>query len=207
MALESSLDPLVAWVAESLRASGALPRERVLDLLRGRGASELQALLVLARGLDQGALQRDPHAPEHIGSRVHDRPAEPPAPAADPRRIVLIVEDDAAVREALTEVLEDQGYCVFCAGNGAEALRTLPQIPRPAVILLDLMMPIMNGWELAAALRIDDRFRDIPIAVCSAHHDRTPPELRFVPKPINLVHLIETVEELRCRPGLSAQAG
>jgi CheY-like chemotaxis protein len=67
------------------------------------------------------------------------------------------------------------------------------------VILLDLMMPVMNGWDFISALKRDDRFADIPVAVCSAVPQHRPPEMRFIQKPINLVTLIERVEELRAQ--------
>ena len=59
---------------------------------------------------------------------------------------VLIVEDDEDIRETLVEILEDEGYLAFGAANGAEALAIVQQW-RPDVILLDLMMPVMNGWQ------------------------------------------------------------
>jgi CheY-like chemotaxis protein len=80
---------------------------------------------------------------------------------------ILIVEDDEDVRNALCECLGER-YRVESAENGSIALDLLRAGVRPDVILLDLMMPVMNGWELAGALRQDPRLRSIPIIVLSA---------------------------------------
>ena len=61
---------------------------------------------------------------------------------------ILVVDDDPDIRDSLREVLEDEGYEVACVGNGREALDHLKTAnPRPCVILLDLMMPVMDGWQ------------------------------------------------------------
>src|SRR5262249_61831819 len=60
---------------------------------------------------------------------------------------ILIVEDDAATRDALTLVLSDEGYAVSSAANGREAIDLLRQGDAPDLILLDLMMPVMDGWQ------------------------------------------------------------
>ena len=61
---------------------------------------------------------------------------------------ILVVDDDPDIRDSLREVLEDEGYDVSCVGNGREALDHLKAAsPRPCVILLDLMMPVMDGWQ------------------------------------------------------------
>ena len=62
------------------------------------------------------------------------------------RKSILVVEDDAATRDAVALVLEDEGYSVTGVANGQEALHHLRQTPPPNLILLDLMMPVMNGW-------------------------------------------------------------
>lgn len=62
-------------------------------------------------------------------------------------RTVLVVEDDPGIREVLKDVLELDGYTVLTAENGLDALRVLESAVPPCLILLDLMMPVMNGWE------------------------------------------------------------
>ena len=85
-------------------------------------------------------------------------------------RRVLIVEDDEALREALSDALRDEGFSVAAAADGLEALDLLhlPAAPNPSVILLDLMMPRMNGWQFRAAQQTDDRISGIPVVVLSA---------------------------------------
>jgi CheY-like chemotaxis protein len=90
--------------------------------------------------------------------------------ATDCQRRVLVVDDDASIREALADLLGDEGYRVTTATNGAEALTLLrsPGELRPCVILLDLMMPIMSGQEFYAEQQRDPALAAIPIVVISA---------------------------------------
>ena len=80
---------------------------------------------------------------------------------------VLVVDDDASIRELLSAALEDDGYEVLPAKNGQDALAVCERW-RPDVIVLDLMMPVMDGWTFAKRLRERD---DIPIVVLSAAND------------------------------------
>jgi CheY-like chemotaxis protein len=89
---------------------------------------------------------------------------------ADCEAFVLVVDDDTDLRETLTEVLVDNEYRVVGAGNGQEALDILHGTRiRPCVILLDLMMPIMDGKTFRTELMKEPRLSDIPIVVLSAH--------------------------------------
>ena len=81
---------------------------------------------------------------------------------------ILLVDDDAALREALAEFLEERGYEVSCAGDGREALAALATLPAPDAILLDLAMPVMDGWAFRAAQRRDPRWALIPTIILSA---------------------------------------
>jgi CheY-like chemotaxis protein len=113
-------------------------------------------------------------------------------------RPVLIVDDDADIRDALTDVLEDRGFRVVSAGNGLQALTLLRalEVP-PSVILLDLMMPIMDGYGFLEELRKDASLPHIPVAVITAGYgvDRSRLDVRtpIVPKPINVPRLIRTI--------------
>jgi CheY-like chemotaxis protein len=80
---------------------------------------------------------------------------------------VLLVDDDDDFREALDAALKQQGYRVEHAGNGREALARLSRA-QPDAILVDLMMPVMDGWHLLAALASDPQLAGIPVAVLSA---------------------------------------
>jgi CheY-like chemotaxis protein len=84
---------------------------------------------------------------------------------------VLVVEDDGLIRESLLEVLADHGYQVTGAGNGREALTALATSPRPDVILLDLMMPVMDGRSFRDEQLRDPDLAGIPVVVLSAASD------------------------------------
>src|SRR5438874_12818796 len=83
---------------------------------------------------------------------------------------ILVVEDDDDIREAVVEVLRADGYETQSATNGQEALRALEDADeRPELILLDLMMPVMDGWDFLFWLDERDDLRGTPVAIMSAH--------------------------------------
>ena len=81
---------------------------------------------------------------------------------------VFIVEDDFDIRDVLTEVLQDEGYSVGGAANGREAIDALAGGAFPRLILLDLMMPVMSGWQFVAEQRKAPSLASIPVVVVSA---------------------------------------
>lgn len=81
---------------------------------------------------------------------------------------VLIVEDDTALREALGQVLTDEGYDLLSARDGLEAVNCLKKGHRPDVILLDLSMPVVNGWEFRMFQKRDPEIADIPVILITA---------------------------------------
>src|SRR4051812_11197383 len=87
---------------------------------------------------------------------------------ASARPRLLLVEDDKAIRESLGEALRDHGFDVATAANGCEALGLLRSTPRPAAILLDLMMPVMDGWDFRQEQLADSVLRDVPVVVVTA---------------------------------------
>src|SRR5438128_9832210 len=99
---------------------------------------------------------------------------------------ILVVEDEPDIRAAVVEFLAAEGFQVWQAGNGQEALETLPRMPQPTLILADLMMPVMDGRALIAALRADDRFATLPIVILSAASGPGALGQRFLKKPIDL---------------------
>lgn len=115
---------------------------------------------------------------------------------------VLVVEDEKDIRESLQQALEYEGYIVYAAENGKQGLEMLPHMPRPGVILLDLMMPIMNGWEFANALHQDEKLSPIPVVVVSAFSDQaqTIPAGKFMRKPIDLDALLNVVKQYCSSP-------
>ena len=112
---------------------------------------------------------------------------------------VLIVEDDEDIRETLFEGLSDHGFDIAAAANGEEALILLrshlsDDDQLPEIILLDLMMPVMDGWKVLDVLKGDARFADIPVTIVSAaRYQGTVQAARFIKKPLNIDLLIEAV--------------
>lgn len=85
-------------------------------------------------------------------------------------KTILLIEDDEANREALSDFLRDEGYAVIGAENGARALALLREGAAPALILLDLMMPVMNAWGFRAEQQRDPALAGIPVILFSAGH-------------------------------------
>src|SRR4026209_1380362 len=81
---------------------------------------------------------------------------------------VLIVEDDQDLREMMAQLLTLEGYEAATVGNGREALEYLHGRPNPHVILLDLMMPVMDGWEFHRRMEADPTLALVPVIVLSA---------------------------------------
>lgn len=119
-------------------------------------------------------------------------------------RSVMVVEDDGGIREALTDLLESEGYTVVSAANGREAmdrLRAGASVPR--VIIADLLMPVMNGLELCAELAGDPDLSAIPVVMVSADHRLTAragdlEAAAYLTKPLDVGALLSTVEA-HCR--------
>jgi CheY-like chemotaxis protein len=106
--------------------------------------------------------------------------------------IVLVVDDDADARETLRDVLEDEGYTVLIAANGADALQCLERT-RPDVMLLDLMMPLTSGNSVYEQLQKKPSLASIPIIAVTAEPSRAPIGMPALEKPIKLHKLLELV--------------
>jgi CheY-like chemotaxis protein len=120
-----------------------------------------------------------------------------PSVAAE-RPCVLIVEDDQDIRETLAEILVDEGYRVAGVADGAAALEMLRITPSPCLILLDLMMPVMNGWEFRTRQLGDPSLRDIPTALITgvgevAQKAAALGTVDAFGKPIDIERLLDTV--------------
>ncbi len=110
------------------------------------------------------------------------------------RPTILLVEDDADSRGTLAAILLAEGYDVLTAGDGREALEMLAR-ERPALIVLDLIMPGMDGWQFLQRLNRDDDFAMIPVVVASAA-DREPAGVAgFFAKPLDVSGLLKTVRD------------
>lgn len=121
---------------------------------------------------------------------------------------VLVVEDDVELREVLTEVLTDAGYRVASLSNGRDALRSLKRRKHPpGLILLDLMMPVMDGWEFLEEKSRHKELAGIPVVVLSAFPARNVPAQAVLRKPIDLLRLNATVEKFYRRPARRSPAG
>lgn len=116
----------------------------------------------------------------------------------------MVVEDDIGIREGLTTVLQDEGHHVIECRNGQEALDGLKGPSRPCLILLDLMMPVMNGWQFRVNQLKDGEWSKIPVLLMSAgnHLAKYAQDLLvngYFRKPIQLHELLDVVGRI-CRP-------
>lgn len=116
-----------------------------------------------------------------------------------PERKILIVEDAVDIRYLLKSLFEAEGFAVVQAGNGQEALDILHAAgPLPHLILLDLMMPIMDGYEFRSKQEMDPRISDIPVVVMTADGDIGSKKTRirareFLKKPVDINKLLSLV--------------
>jgi len=135
-----------------------------------------------------------------IGATPHDTPAIVSAPRAARVSSILVVDDDPAIRVMLSEVLGDEGYNVISVANGQEALYHLHRNGGlPQLILLDLMMPTMNGWAFLRHQQEDAKLAAIPVVVISAGANIQQQPLPYapasiLPKPVDVDLLVATVE-------------
>ena len=124
-----------------------------------------------------------------------------------PPQPIVVVDDDTDVREALGEVLAEEGYATRLFESGREALDFLRSGGSPALILLDLMMPEMNGWQFREEQLKDERLREIPVVVITASRlDSGALKAREVLfKPIGLGELVDAVHRNAREPLSPAQ--
>lgn len=114
---------------------------------------------------------------------------------------ILVVEDEASLRETVREVLEDEGYSVAEASNGQEALDYLRGNPAPCLVLLDLMMPVMSGFDFLKAVKDDPELKTLPVLIVSAAAKEkvdealhTSAAVGVLPKPVQLKLLLKAIE-------------
>lgn len=111
---------------------------------------------------------------------------------------ILIIEDDPAICQTVKDLLEIESFEVLVATNGKEAATILSAASElPCVILLDLMMPTMNGWQFLDYQRNDPRLKDIPIVICSAYEEsaKSVKPSGFIAKPLKLENLLSAVQQ------------
>ena len=125
---------------------------------------------------------------------------------------VMVVEDDEDIRADLVAILRVKGFEVAEATNGKDAIAQLQGGARPCLIVLDLMMPVMNGWELRAAMRADTALAAIPVVVVSGKgristdEEQTLAPAAVLVKPFELAELLALVGRY-CPPREAASAG
>lgn len=125
-----------------------------------------------------------------------------PAPSPHRKcRSILVVEDESSIRETLRFALEMEGYTVFTASNGQEGIDLLATIPKPCMILLDLMMPVMDGWGFVEAIEKDLLLTSIPVVVVTAFSDKlkTVKARDVIKKPVDLDALSKVAQQW-CAP-------
>jgi CheY-like chemotaxis protein len=119
-----------------------------------------------------------------------------PPPSTENPCKVLIVEDDDGARAALGDIFDGEGFQVACSPNGQEALDYLRKSPAPDIIILDLQMPVMDGWKFRREQKKDQRFAKVPVVVVTAF---SPPEnidaAAILQKPIDVEKLLGVVRQ------------
>jgi CheY-like chemotaxis protein len=123
------------------------------------------------------------------------------SPSAVAHCPVLIVEDDVELRDMMAQLLTLEGFVATAVANGLEALEYLRRGDRPDIILLDLMMPVMDGWEFRRKQQSDPTLATVPVVVLSALDHRRAAEVdavAFLKKPLDFDRLLELVRRY-CR--------
>jgi CheY-like chemotaxis protein len=119
-----------------------------------------------------------------------------PSPGKESVKRILVVDDDTATLEILSDVLTDHGYEVATSGDGRDALDRLKN-SRTDLIILDLMMPVMNGWQFRNAQRADPELRDIPVIAISADNSEQAAAVhadQYLRKPFRAEELLVSIE-------------
>jgi CheY-like chemotaxis protein len=118
---------------------------------------------------------------------------------------ILIVDDDQTIRSTMIDILTSEGYTVLSAANGAEAL-DLVEVQRPALVLLDMRMPVLNGWGFAQALAA--RSLSLPIVVMTAAQDARQwageiAATAVLTKPFDIIEMLTIIERVMAeQPGV-----
>jgi len=121
-------------------------------------------------------------------------------------RNILVVDDDRDLRTTVAQVLEDEGYHVDEASNGKEALERLHTGPAPDLLLLDLMMPVMNGEQFRLEQQKEPDLARIPVVVMTAAGSRVSDRIEAIApaavlqKPVGLEDLLGTIAHILARP-------
>jgi CheY-like chemotaxis protein len=110
---------------------------------------------------------------------------------------LMIVDDDVDASAVLADLLDVEGYDVTCCSNGKDALDHLRTCPLPGLIILDLQMPVMNGWQFRREQRADRLLSDIPVVVVSGFSDSAEIQANAVMrKPVDVDRLLAVIRRL-----------
>ena len=107
---------------------------------------------------------------------------------------IVIVEDDEDVRETLREFLEDHGFRVATAADGVAALALLREV-QACFILLDLVMPVMDGWTFLREREKDAQAAQIPLCISTSAPDKAPPGFPVIAKPVDVTKVLDAVRQ------------
>lgn len=115
-----------------------------------------------------------------------------------PSRRILVVDDDPEVRARINALLIEMGYETATAGDGQEALTVLSNGALPDAIILDLMMPVMSGWEFLDAKAGSETLRAVPVLVLTSHNHESiklKHVVGFYRKPDGFAEMLETLKQ------------
>jgi two-component system, sensor histidine kinase and response regulator len=119
--------------------------------------------------------------------------------------MILIVDDEADIRDSLEEFFVEEGYAVKTAADGAQALALLQGGELPCVVILDLLMPVLDGSEMYERMRADPKLRTVPVIISTSDPRRAPPGVLTLKKPVSLARLLSAVEQ-HCTAGAHSRS-
>lgn len=112
------------------------------------------------------------------------------------RKTVVVVDDEEGICETLKDVFEDEGYAVGIARDGKQALELLRGMAvKPCIVILDLLMPILDGNAVYRTMKAETDLRDIPIVIATSDPSRAPAGVLILRKPVALDILLDTVRK------------
>ncbi|WNG54908.1 response regulator [Archangium gephyra] len=119
-----------------------------------------------------------------------------PRPSTSTSTPILVVDDDPDIREALRDILDDAGYSVALAFHGQMALEMLEKMGQPCLVLLDWMMPVMDGAQFLHLLRENPLYDSVKVILCTASGRDVPPGAQgLLRKPFELEELLAVVAD------------
>ena len=162
---------------------------------RPRSTGQRQPGWDFATAVGSGIESRREAPPKLVTRAPQNGAAEGDRKAVDTSKFVLIVDDDPNLLEVTSFVIESEGMAVETARNGQEALTLLRAGRLPGLVLLDLMMPVMSGWDFLDEVAKDPSLKVIPVVVLTAaERAQVPGAVEVLGKPMDLRALIQAVE-------------